>query len=82
MLWRVHFRGSSRYLLLQVAFRSAPDRYMSVRALCYVALHHHGLIGTRGRRTELAPGGLLPPALAITIYNADNAGPPQTTFST
>ena len=42
---------------------------MSVRALCYVALHYHGLIGTRERRTELAPGGLLPPALAITIYN-------------
>ena len=69
MLWRVHFRGSSRYLLLQVEFQSAPERYMSVRALCYVALHYHGLIGTRGRRRKLAPGGLLPPALAITIYN-------------
>ena len=42
---------------------------MSVRALYYVALHYQGLISTRGRRTELAPGGLLPPALAITIYN-------------
>ena len=26
-------------------------------------------MSTRERRTELAPGGLLPPALAITIYN-------------
>ena len=69
MLWKVHFRGSPRYLLLQLEFQSAPERYMSVRALCYVALHYHGLIGTRERRTELAPGGLLPPALAITIYN-------------
>ena len=69
MLWKIHFRGSSRYLLLQVEFQSAPERYMSVRALCYIALHYHALIGTRGRRTELAPGGLLPPALAITIYN-------------
>ena len=69
MLWKVHFRGSSRYLLVQLEFQSAPERYMAVRALCYVALHYHGLIGTRERRTELAPGGLLPPALAITIYN-------------
>ena len=69
MLWKVHFRGSSRYLLVQLEFQSAPERYMSVRALCYIALHYQGLIGTRERRTELAPGGLLPPALAITIYN-------------
>ena len=69
MLWKIHFRGSSRYLLLQLEFQSAPERYMSVRALCYIALHYHGLIATRERRTELAPRGLLPPALAITIYN-------------
>ena len=69
MLWKIHFRGSSRYLLLQIEFQSAPERYMAVRVFCYVALHYHGLIGTRERRTELAPGGLLPPALAITIYN-------------
>ena len=69
MLWKVRFRGSPRYLLLQLEFQSAPERYMSVRALHYVALHYQGLIGTRERRTELAPGGLLPPALAITIYN-------------
>ena len=55
MLWKVHFRGSSRYLLLQLEFQSAPERYMTVRALCYVALHYHGLIGTRERRKELAP---------------------------
>ena len=69
MLWKVRFRGSPRCLLLQLEFQSAPKRYMSLRALYYVALHYQGLIGTRERRTELAPGGLLPPALAITIYN-------------
>ena len=69
MLWKIHFRGSSRYLLLQLEFQSAPERYMAVRALSYIALHYHGLIGTKDRRTELAPWGLLPPALAITVYN-------------
>ena len=42
---------------------------MAVRALSYIALHYHGLIGTKDRRTVLAPRGLLPPALAITVYN-------------
>ncbi len=42
---------------------------MSVRALCYVALAYNGLITARGRRRKLAPGGLLPPTLAVTIYN-------------
>ncbi|MYD13247.1 MAG: Rpn family recombination-promoting nuclease/putative transposase [Gemmatimonadetes bacterium] len=69
MLWKIPFRGSSRHLLLQLEFQSAPERYMAVRALCYVALHYHGLTGTRERRAELAPGGRLPPVLAITIYN-------------
>ena len=69
MLWKIHFRGSSRHLLLQLEFQSARERYMAVRALCYVALHYHGLVSTRERRTELAPGGRLPPVLSITIYN-------------
>ena len=69
MLWKIHFRGSSRHLLLQVEFQSAIDRYMSVRALCYVALAYNALISARGRRRKLAPGGLLPPALSVTVYN-------------
>ena len=69
MLWKIHFRGSSRHVLLQLEFQSAPERYMAVRALCYVALQYHGLVGTKERRTELAPGGRLPPVLAVTVYN-------------
>ena len=69
MLWKIHFRGSSRHLLLQVEFQSATERYMSVRALCYVALAYNALISARGRRRKLAPGGLLPPTLAVTVYN-------------
>ena len=69
MLWKIPFRGSSRNLLLQLEFQSAPVRYMAVRALHYVALHYQGLVGTRERRAQLAPGGRLPPVLAITIYN-------------
>lgn len=69
MVWKIPFRGSSRHLLLQLEFQSAPERYMAVRALNYIALHYHGLIGTRERRAEPAPGGRLPPVLAITIYN-------------
>lgn len=56
-------------MLLQLEFQSAPERYMAVRALCYVALQYHGLVGTKERRTELAPGGRLPPVLAVTVYN-------------
>ena len=69
MLWKIHFRGSTRHLLLLVEFQSASDRYMSVRTLCYVALAYNALVSARGRRRKLAPGGLLPPTLAVTIYN-------------
>ncbi len=69
MLWKIHFRGSSRHLLLPIEFQSATERYMSVRALCYIALAYNALISARGRRRKLAPGGLLPPTLAVTIYN-------------
>ena len=69
MLWRVHFRGSSRYLLLQVEFLSATERYLSARAFCHIALAYNALISAKGRRRKLAPGALLPPALAVTVYN-------------
>ncbi len=69
LLWKVHFRGSSRYLILPIEFQSEGDRYMSVRMLYYVAIAYHGLAGLDARRRQLAPGGMLPPILAITIYN-------------
>ena len=69
MLWKIHFRGSSRHLLLPVEFQSATERYMSVRALCHIALAYNALISAKGRRRKLAPGGMLPPTLAVTIYN-------------
>ena len=69
MLWKIHFRGSSRYLLLPVEFQSATERYMSARALCHIALAYNALISAKGRRRKLAPGGMLPPTLAVTIYN-------------
>ena len=69
LLWKVHFRGSARFLLLPIEFQSAIDRYMSVRTLYYVAIGYHGLISSKEPRRKLAPGGLLPPTLAVTIYN-------------
>ena len=69
MLWKIHFRGSSRHLLLPVEFQSATERYMSARALCHIALAYNALIRAKGRRRKLVPGGMLPPTLAVTIYN-------------
>ena len=69
LLWKVHFRGSARFLLLPIEFQSAIDRYMSVRTLYYVAIGYHSLISSKEPRRKLAPGGLLPPTLAVTIYN-------------
>ncbi len=69
LLWKIHFTGSSRYLLLLIEFQSEVDRYMPARMLYYVAIAYHGLIGRTMRRTRLAPGGRLPPTLAVTVYN-------------
>ena len=69
LIWKIHFQGSSRYLLLPIEFQSGSDRYMAARMLYYVAVAYHGLLGRRTRKTRLAPGGLLPPTLAATIYN-------------
>ena len=60
-------------MLLPIEFQSAVDRYMVVRVLYYVAIAYHGLISKRGRAKRLAPGGLLPPVLAVTIYNGRKA---------
>ena len=73
LLWKIHFRGSTRFMLLPIEFQSAVDRYMAVRVLYYVAIAYHGLISKRGRAKKLAPGGLLPPVLAVTIYNGRKA---------
>ncbi len=69
LVCRIHFRGSSRYLLFAVEFQSAVDRYMALRAFAYIAGAYRGLVGSRRRRRRLAPHGLLPPALTVTIYN-------------
>ena len=42
---------------------------MPVRILYYVAIAYHGLVAAKARRRKTAPGGLLPPTLAVTIYN-------------
>jgi hypothetical protein len=68
LMWRIHFKGSARYLLLSIEFQSWPDRYMAVRTLYYVAIAYHGLVGQKVRR-RLGPGGQLPPTLAVTVYN-------------
>ena len=73
LLWKIHFLRSSRFMLLPIEFQSAVDRYMAVRVLYYVAIAYHGLISKRGRAKKLAPGGLLPPVLAVTIYNGRKA---------
>ena len=69
LLWKIHFRGSARSLLLPIEFQSVIDRYMSVRTLYYVAVGYHGLVSSKEPRGKLAPMGLLPPTLAVTIYN-------------
>ena len=67
LIWKIHFRGSSRYLLLPMEFQSRTDRYMAARMLYYVAVAYHGLLARKTQSLQLAPGGLLPPALATTI---------------
>ena len=69
LVCRIHFRGSSRYLLFSAEFHSAVDRYMSLRALFYIAAAYRGLVGSKRRRTRLGPRGRLPPTLTVTIYN-------------
>lgn len=75
LMWRIHFKGSARYLLLSIEFQSRPDRCMAVRALYYVAIAYHGLIGHKVRR-RLGPRGQLPPTLAVTIYNGPDRWTP------
>ncbi len=69
LVWKIHFRGSRRHLLLAIEFQSAVDRYMAVRIHHYVGAAYHGLTAARPHSEELAPGGRLPPTLAVTIYN-------------
>ena len=69
LLWKIHFRGSPRFLLLPIEFQSVVDRYMSVRTLYYVAIAYHGIVNSRELQRKLAPDGRLPPVLAVTIYN-------------
>ena len=69
LIWKIHFKGSSRFLLLHMEFQSGTDRYMAARMLYYVAIAFHGLLARKARSLQLAPGGLLPPVLAVTIYN-------------
>ena len=69
LLWKIHFRGSRRHLLLAIEFQSAVDRYMAVRIHHYVGAAYHGLTAAKPHSEELAPGGRLPPTLAVTVYN-------------
>ncbi len=69
LVCRIHFRGSSRYLLFALEFQSSVDRYMALRALAYVAGAYRGLVGSKRRGRKLGPRGLLPPVLTVTIYN-------------
>ncbi len=69
LVCRIHFRGSSRYLLFAVEFQSAVDRYMALRALTYVAGAYRGLVASRGRKGTLGPRSRLAPALTVTVYN-------------
>ena len=69
LLWKIHFRGSPRHVLLAIEFQSAVDRYMAVRVHHYVVAAYHGMTGAKAQGDELAPGSWLPPTLAVTIYN-------------
>ena len=69
LIWKIRFKGSSRWLLLPIEFQSDTDRYMAARMLYYVAIAYHGLLAGKTRTRQLAPGGSLPPTLALTIYN-------------
>ncbi len=69
LLWKIHFRGSRRHLLLAIEFQSAVDRYMAVRVHHYVVAAYHGMTGAKVQSDELDPAGRLPPTLAVTIYN-------------
>ena len=71
LVCRIHFRGSSRYLLFGAEFQSAEDRYMALRALVYVAAAYQGLVESKPRQRGLGPAGTLPPSLTVTIYNGE-----------
>jgi Putative transposase, YhgA-like len=64
--WRVSFAhvGVPIYLLFE--FQSTVDPYMAVRMEVSAGLLLQDLI----RRSELLPGGLLPPVVPVLIYNA------------
>lgn len=69
LLWKIRFRGSRRHLLLAIEFQSGVNRYMAVRVHHYVVAAYYAMTATGTDREELAPGGRLPPTLAVTIYN-------------
>lgn len=56
LLWKIHFRGSRRHLLLAIEFQSAVDRFMAVRIHHYVGAAYHGLTAAKPHSGELAPG--------------------------
>ena len=69
LVWKIHFRGSSRFLLLLLEFQSESNAYMAARTFYYIAVAYHSLLGSGIRSRGLGPSGLLPPVLSTTIYN-------------
>ena len=60
LIWKIHFKGSSRFLLLQIEFQSRTDRYMAARMLYYVGVSFHGLLDRKTRSHQLAPAAFCP----------------------
>ncbi len=70
LMWKVHYRGESRYLLVPIEFQSELDHWMAVRIHHYIWAAYYGMVPTRSRRRRRpAHEELLPETLAVTVYN-------------
>src|SRR5947199_4617993 len=68
VMWRLSWRPGAKgpipvYLLLEL--QAAPDPFMAVRLLSYLALLYEDLI----RHKRLTPARRLPPVLMVVLYN-------------
>ena len=65
VVWRVRWGAAWIYVYLLLEFQSTVERYMAVRLHTYVGLLYQDLIHSK----QLGSAGLLPPVLAIVLYN-------------
>ena len=68
VVWRVRWGENWVYIYLLLEFQATVEHYMAVRLHVYVGLLYQDLI--KGK--QLGPSRLLPPVLAIVLYNGNS----------